>query len=150
MSTYEKKKGGTSILGIILGIVGAAAGLILPWIGGVIGAAISGILALAAILLGIRAMKNSGKGRGAITCGVIAIILAILMTTTSIGLFTKLRDEAKAREDVPLVAEFASQPYLGFVGMIMNVPRDKETQDEFTKQMDLMMKEITDSSKTAK
>ncbi len=145
MSTYEKKKGGSSIVGIILGILGAIAGFILPFIGGVIGGAIAGILGLVAILLGIKAMKN-GKSRAALMTGVIAIILAVVVTVMSVGMFTKIRDEAKTRDDVPLVAEFASQPYLGLLGIAMNVPQDEETQKQFTEQLDVMIKEIPEKT----
>ena len=143
MSTYENNyKSGHPALGLVLGILGIAVALLLAFFTGAIGAGIAIILGIAAILLGISARRKSNKGMGAIVTGALAIILALVLMTTVTSLFTEMRNKAKELGTAPLVAEYMDKPYLGFLGMAMNLPDDEGTAEEFTKQLTDIMNQL--------
>ena len=82
MNSYGKK--GHPVLGIVLGILGLAAALLLPFLTGVIGGAIGVILGAAGLLLGLSS-RRGGKGMGAVVFGALAIVLSLTMTVSSIS-----------------------------------------------------------------
>ena len=129
MSNYEKK--GHPVLGIVLGILGIAAALILCLLAGWIGGAVALVFGVIALLLGIFAVKGGKKGGGigSIVCGVLAIVLAIVMTFTTIGALTEMKKFATA-EETPLMAKYLDNPNLGFLGVVLNIGNDLEGKDE--------------------
>ena len=147
MSTYTMKSG-HPVLGIVLGILGILAALLLCIFAGVIGGAVAGLLGLTAVLLGLAARKG-GKGIGAIVLGILAIVLAVALTVSSVTLFKGVQAEAgKYAEEAPLVVKCLEKPEFGFVGMIMNLPKDEGSLEELTKQFNLI-KEKTGADPSA-
>ena len=129
MSNYEKK--GHPVLGIVLGILGIAAALFLCLLTGWIGGAVALIFGVIALLLGIFAVKGGKKGGGigSIVVGVLAIILAVAMTFTTIGGLTEMKKLATA-EETPLMAKYMDNPSLGFLGIVLNIGKDLEGKDQ--------------------
>ena len=119
-------KSGHPILGIILALLGIAVALFLTFIFGAIGGGIALLLGLIGLILGIKARKAGGRGMGAIIVGAVAIVMAILLTVSSVGAITALRDTAEKSKPGSLFAKYASKPYLGLVGIVMNMPQDEE------------------------
>ena len=148
MYNYEKKTG-HPVLGIVLGILGIIAALLLCLFTGVIGGAVAGILGLAAVLIGMAARKG-GRGIGAIVAGALAIILAVVLTVGSVQTFRKIQDEAsKYIDEAPLVVKCLDKPYLGLVGMIINLPKDEGTIQELTDQFNLLKEKTEGKADTA-
>ena len=129
MSNYEKK--GHLVLGIVLGILGIAAALFLCLLTGWIGGGVALIFGVIALLLGIFAVKGGKKGGGigSIVVGVLAIILAVAMTFTTIGGLTEMKKLATA-EETPLMAKYMDNPSLGFLGIVLNIGKDLEGKDQ--------------------
>ena len=145
MSNYEQKSG-HPVLGIILGILGIIAALFLCLLTGVIGGAIAGILGLAAVLTGMAARKG-GKGIGAIVAGALAIILAVVLTVGSVRTFEQIQKEASQyAEEAPLVVKCLDKPYLGMIGMIINLPKDEASVQELTDQFNLLKDKLDGNS----
>ena len=141
MSNYEKKSG-HPVLGLILGILGILAALLFCFLAGVIGGAIAGILGLAAVLTGFAARKG-GRGIAAIVVGFLAIILAVVMTVGSVNTYQNIRNEAaKYADEAPLVVKSLDKPYLGIVGMIINLPKDEGSAQEMIDQFNLIKDKI--------
>ncbi len=138
---YEERKTGHPVAGLILGLLGIAAALLLVIMTGVIGAAIAGVLGLIALILGIGARKG-GKGMGAIVTGILAILLALGICAGTTKLMTLLRDEAVKTGKAPLVEKFMEKPYLGFLGMVINLPTEEADIDELVDQL----KALTDGN----
>ena len=143
MSTYEyeERKTGHPVVGLILGLLGIAAALLLVMLTGVIGAAIAGALGLIALILGIGARKT-GKGLGAIITGVLAILLAVGLFAGTTKMMTMLKDEAVKTGKAPMVEKFMDKPYLGFLGMIMNMPTNEADVDELVRQIKSLTEEV--------
>ncbi|MBR3333658.1 MAG: hypothetical protein IKG23_05160 [Clostridia bacterium] len=131
--TYNYKKG-HPILAVVLGILGIAVALLLCLLTGVVGGAIAGVLGLAALVIGILGKKNGGKGIGGIIVGVLAILLAVIMTVTSIGTFQTLKEKAEQSGTAPLVAKYFDNPTLGLIGAAMKMPQDEGTLQELMDQ----------------
>jgi hypothetical protein len=108
------------IIGIILGIVGIIAALLGAPVAGVIGGGVAALLGIGAILLGLSARK-AGKGMGAVITGAIALILAVVMTVSSIKMMEAVKEQAQAHKDIaPLVAKYCDNTYLGLLGVVIN------------------------------
>ena len=136
MNEYTKK--GHPVLGVILGILGIVAALLLFFFVGVVGGIIAGLLGLAAVLIGLSARKH-GKGTAAVVTGILAIILAVFLTLQSVSFYTGIRDKAeKYAEEAPLVVKYLDNPYLGLMGIIMNLPQDEGTAQELVDQLNLI------------
>ena len=151
MSNYEKKTG-HPVLGIILGIIGIMAAALLSVLTGVIGGAVAGVLGLAALLLGIFAVKGGRRGGGAaaVVAGVLAIILAVTMTYGTVGMLNEMKEKAKSNPNTPLMAKYLDNPSMGFLGIVLAISKDGEAEKTDTetllkalnKEMDLL-KETT-------
>lgn len=140
--TYTKQYG-HPVLGIVLGILGIIAALLLCVVSGVVGGAIAGVLGLAALLTGLNARKG-GKGVGAIVLGILAVVLAISLTVGTVNLFRGVRKEAaRYAEEAPLVVRSLEKPEFGFVGMFLNLPNDEGTLDELTRQFNLVKDKVS-------
>ena len=141
MSNYNTSKKGHPVLGIVLGILGIVIALLLTLIGGMIAGVIAGVLGLVAVLLGISA--HSGKGVASIVIGALAIILAVVMTVSTVALFTKLKEEAEQySDDAPLVVSCLRNPNLALVGMIINLPKDEGSAQELINQFNMIKDKI--------
>ena len=116
------------IIGIILGIVGIIIALLAAPFTGVIGGGVAALLGIGAILLGLSARK-AGKGMGAVITGAIALILAVVMTVSSIKMMEAVKEQAQAHKDIaPLVAEYCDNTYLGLLGVVINAANAGEDE----------------------
>ena len=146
MSDYPIKRG-HPVLAIVLGILGILIAFFLTLIGGVIAGAVALILGVVALLLGISGRKAGGSGLGGIIIGALAIILAVAMTFGTISTFTEIQKQAeKYADEAPLVVKSLKSPYLGMVGMMVNVPKDEGSLDELTKQFNLVSEKIKEAN----
>ena len=134
-------KSGHPVLGIVIGIIGIAAAVFLGLLGGVGGGVIGGMLGLVAILIGIGA-RRSGRGMGAIVTGTLAIILAISISIGVTNLFTRAYEHAQTVEEAPLVAKYLDKPHLGLIGLLMNLPKDEASLDEFVDQLRIVVESV--------
>ena len=149
MSTNEKSyKTGHPVLGIVLGILGIIAALLLCIFAGVIGGVIAGVLGLAAILIGLNARKY-GKGIGAIITGVLAIVLAISLTVGAIDFYKEVQRRAAETGKAPLLTKYLSKPELGFFGLISSVPTDEASLQDLTNELDALTKTTLNDAETA-
>lgn len=140
MSTNESSyKSGHPVLALVLGIIGIIAALLLCLLSGIIGGAIAGAFGLAALLIGISSRKY-GKGMGGIVTGVIAILLAVSLTTASVNVYRELQKKAEATGVAPLMSKYLNKPELGIVGLIINIPTDEGSLDDLSKELDALSK----------
>lgn len=131
----NKMKVGHPVLGIVLGIFGVLIALFLTFLTGAIGGCVALLLGVLAFALGLSAKKKGGMGVGAMIFGVIAVVMAIVMTVSSIGIFTTIRNEAEKTKPGSLIAKSASNPYLGVVGLIINMPKDEASIEELMNEI---------------
>ena len=131
------------MLGAVLGLLGIAAAILLTLATGVVGGSIALLLGLTALILGFRT-RGVHRGIGAIVTGFLAMMLSVLLTVSFISMFTTLHHKAETKGTAPLVAEYANEPYLGLMGIIMRVPSEADAQ-AFTDQVRLLL----DSQPTA-
>ena len=134
---------GHPILGVVLGIFGILAALLLTLTTGIVGGGIAIILGLIAVLLGLKARKLGGKGIGAIIVGAIAVILAISMTVSSISAMKAMKTEA-AKKNLD-IAKYIDKPYLGLMGVIMSLPKDEATLNELMEQLNSLSETETNN-----
>ena len=140
MSEMTNSKKGHPVLALVLGILGIAAALFTVILTGAIGACLAGVLGLAAIIIGVVSRKG-GKGMGGIVTGVLAIILAVAILFAVIGMFNTLREKALQNEETALVAQALEKPYLGLVGVSLNLPQDEAAAQTFTEQLRTLMED---------
>ena len=131
----NKVKVGHPVLGIVLGIFGILIALLLTFLTGAIGGGIAFILGIAAFLVGLSTKRNGGKGVGAMVIGVVAVLMAAFMTISSIGIFSTIRNEAEKTKPGSLLAKSASNPYMGVMGLIMNMPKDEASIEELMNEI---------------
>ncbi|MBR6377344.1 MAG: hypothetical protein IKS05_06235 [Oscillospiraceae bacterium] len=124
-----KVKSGHPVLGIVLGLMGIGIALTLTILTGVVGGGVALLLGLAALILGVKASKG-GARIGSILVGVVAMLLAAVMTVTSVGAVSLLRDTALKNNPDSLVAKYTDKPYMGFLGMAINVSKSDEDSVE--------------------
>ena len=124
MSNYEYKTG-HPILGVILGLLGIAAAVLLAYLTGVIGGGIALLFGVIALILGIKSR-------------LLAVVLAFIMTFTGVATVQTLRDKAIASKPDSLVAKYADKPYLGVLGIVINIPKDEGTLEQLTAEMDAL------------
>ncbi len=126
---------GHPILGIVLGVIGILIALFLALFTGVIGGGIAIVLGIIAVLLGIGAFRKGSKGGGivAILSGVAAVLLAVLLTSTAM---TAVKEIKKQAEEKNLeIAQYVNKPYLGILGIIMDLPKDEAKLNELMEQL---------------
>ena len=124
------------VLGVVLGILGILIALLLTLLTGVIAGAVAALLGLIAVLLGFQARK-AGKGMGAIICGALAIILAVVLCVNTVTLFKEFRRTAEESGVAPLVAQYA-EPALGVLGLVMGAVQDGVDANEVSNQLNLV------------
>ena len=148
MSNNENMiKSGHPVLGLVLGLLGCAIALLLTILTGAIGGGIAALLGIIALILGIKARK-SGRGIGAIITGVLAIVLAVFLTLGTIGSFITLKEKADELGTVPLISKYMDKPYLGIVGMALSIPSDEGTLQQFTDEMNEVIRVVNSTTKT--
>ena len=108
MSNYEYKTG-HPILGVILGLLGIAAAVLLAYLTGVIGGGIALLFGVIALILGIKSRKG-GRGIAAIVAGLLAVVLAVIMTFTGVAT----------------------------VQTLINIPKDEGSLEQLTAEMDAL------------
>ncbi len=133
------------VAGVILGILGIGAALVLCLLAGVIGGAIAVILGVLALLLGFQARK-SGKGLGAILTGVVALVMAVVMTFSSIGIMGVIREKAEASGVAPLIAKYSDKPCLGLMGFVLSAANHQEDLEALNKEMSALTEGMKDSA----
>lgn len=122
-------KSGHPVLGIVLGIMGIGIALTLTVLTGVVGGGVALLLGLLALILGVKASKG-GARIGSILVGVVAMLLAAVMTVVSVGATSLMRDTALKNNPDSLVAKYTDKPYLGFLGMAINASKSGEDSVE--------------------
>ena len=130
MSTVnENNKAGHPVAGIVLGIVGISVALLMTLLFGVIAGAVAGILGITAALLGISARRRGSRGAGAIVAGALALVLAVCLTFTSVGMMKHLKETADASGVAPNFARYMDNPYLGLSSVVANAVNDSRNPD---------------------
>lgn len=143
MSSYNETKAGHPVLGVVLGILGILCALFLCLIGGVIGGAIALILGALAIVIGLSARKNGGKGIAAVIAGALAVLLAIVMTVSTVTLFNRIKETAgKYADEAPLIVKCLDNPSLSIIGMVMNIPDGEGTAHELIEQFNFINEKV--------
>ncbi len=125
------------VLGVVLGILGILIALLLTLLTGVIAGAVAVLLGLIAVLLGFQARK-AGKGMGAIICGALAIILAVVLCVNTVAIFKEYRRTAEESGVAPLVAQTAGKPALGFLGLVIGAMQNDLDISELSDQLKLL------------
>ncbi len=151
MDNYEKK--GHPVLGVVVGIVGIMAALLLSMLTGVIGGAVAGILGLIALLLGVFAIKGGKKLGGivSILAGVMAVILAVTMTLGTISVLDDAKKKAQNNPDTPMMAKYLDNTSLGLMGILLKIPKNEgEANADLTSlQKELDILKAADEAATA-
>ena len=71
--------------------------------------------------------------------GVLAIILAVVMTISSINTFTALRDKAKEHADIaPNFASYCENTTMGLMGILGNIPTDDASLDQLQREIEAL------------
>lgn len=133
MSNYEYKTG-HPILGVILGLLGIAIALALTLLTGAIGGGIALLLGVIGLLLGIKARKG-GRGIPAIVVGALAILLAVIMTFSSVSMIKHIRDNPDNSEEIALLSQYADKPYMGVLGIALSIPKDEASLTELMEKV---------------
>ena len=130
-----KTKIGHPVLGIVLGFLGIAAAILLTFATGVIGGGIALLLGVIGIILGISTKKKGGKGIGSIVVGVICVIMAVVLTFTTVAAMAGLRDRAKELKPDSLFAQYATNPFMGAIGIFLNMPQDQASVEALQQEL---------------
>lgn len=124
------------IAGVILGIFAILCALIATFLFGTVGGIIAGVLAVAAIVLGVLKKRKEGKGgTAAIILSVIAIILTLSLTSFWSGLFTEVHNKAVEYKPDGLWAQVTDDTSSGFFGLISKLPKDEASLQALADEM---------------
>lgn len=134
----ETIKKGHPVLAVILGILGILAALFLCLLTGVIGGAIAGVLGLGALLIGILGKKGGGKGVGGIITGALAILLAVILTVTSIASLKLMKEKAVEAGTAPLIEKYLDDPTMGLLGVALKIPQEEGSLEELTQELNTL------------
>ena len=130
-----------SILGVVLGLIGAVA-TILSLLLGIIGGIPAVILGLLAVTFGFLAWKKSRKGIPSIIIGFVAVILAVTLTISGINSAKYYYDQVKAHPELaPTLAKHLDDAKLqySFMGLMM-VSADQEEDKVITEEVLALLK----------
>lgn len=122
-------KMGHPVAGIVLGIAGIAVSLLLTLMFGVIAGAVAAGLGIFAAVLGISARRHGRRGMGAIVAGVMAVILAVTMTFSTVTILTGMKQTAQAAGIAPTFAKCMDNPYMGVAGIAANAMKVQNETD---------------------
>lgn len=140
-----RMKSGHPVLGIVLGLMGIGIALTLTIFTGVVGGGVALLMGLAALILGVKASKG-GARIGSILVGVVAMLLAAVMTVSSVAATSLMRDTALKNNPDSLVAKYTDKPYLGFLGMAINVSKsDEDSMDALLEEFKQLQDAVTDT-----
>lgn len=129
------------ILGVILGIAAIVCAFLGTFLFGTTGAIIAAVLAAAAIVLAFLKRKKDGKGGiFAIVIAVLAVVLAISMSSTWSNAFNELHKKAVEMKPDGLWAQVSEKTDGGFMGLINNLPRDEATLNALIEEMNELNK----------
>ena len=129
MSTVNTNKVGHPVAGIVLGICGIAVALLTTLLFGVIAGAVAGVLGIIALLLGVSARRRSSRGMGAIVSGVLALVLAVTLSFSTVGMMNYVRDTAAASGVAPNLAKHLGNPYFGMTGVVTSIMDEHNDTD---------------------
>lgn len=133
-------KGGHPVLGIVLGVLGIIAALLLGLVTGVIAGGFALLLGVLAVILGAQARKT-GRGMGAIITGIIAVMTAAVMTMSAVNIVGTLKQEALKNGSAPLIVQCADYPWLGLMGFIRSAAEKDADPEELGRQLNLLAQE---------
>ena len=134
-------------MSVLFAVLAFIAGLILPFIIGIVGVIITVIFSALAIFFALRKRKTEGGGGiGSIVFASIASILALLMFLGWLAICDKLRDDAE-KKNAPLVKEAFDNSTFGFLGVITSIDTDK--QDELMDELKRLNDEEDSSGSSA-
>ena len=122
-------KMGHPVAGIVLGIAGIAVSLLLTLMFGVIAGAVAAGLGIFAAVLGISARRHGRRGMGAIVACVMAVILAVTMTFSTVTILTGMKQTAQAAGIAPTFAKCMDNPYMGVAGIAANAMKVQNETD---------------------
>ena len=125
----ENSKTGHPVAGIVLGILGISVALLMTLLFGIIAGAVAGILGITAGLLGISARRRGSRGVGAIVAGALALVLAVCMTFSSVGMMKHLKATADASGVAPNFTRYMDNPCLGLSSVVANAVNDSRNPD---------------------
>ena len=126
METQAKKHSVGGIIFLILSILLAATS---PLFFGVIGG-VAVLFAIIAMIFAFSRLKKGGKGKGVVIVSVLSIVLAVIMTITSVSTYKKLHEAALSTGKTPLVAKYLDNPYMGMIGFISNATKSENVDLE--------------------
>ena len=131
------------ILAVVLGLLAVVCALLAPLLFGTAGGVVAGVLAVAAIVLGILKRKKDGKGGiPAIVIGVLSVILAFSLTSYWSAVFKEARDKAMKLKPDGLWAQISEDTNSGMFGIIKRLPADEAS-------MNALMDELNELNKLA-
>ena len=125
METQAKKHSVGGIIFLILSILLAATS---PLFFGVIGGGAAVLFAIIAMIFAFSRLKKGGKGKGVVIVSVLSIVLAVIMTITSVSTYKKLHEAALSTGKTPLVAKYLDNPYMGMIGFISNATKSENVE----------------------
>lgn len=127
METQPKKHSVGGIIFVIISIILAATS---PLFFGVIGGGAAVLFAIIAMIFAFSRLKKGGKGKGVVIVSVLSIVLAVIMTITSVSTYKKLHEAALSTGKTPLVAKYLDNPYMGMIGFISNATKSENVDLE--------------------
>ena len=124
------------ILGFIFGLLAVAGAVFLTFLFGTVGCVIVGVLALVAFILGIVKRKKDGKGGiSSIVVGVVAVILAFILTGLWSNMFSELHEKALEYKPDGLWAQAPDDVDHGLMGVVSQLPMDDDSMNAFIEEM---------------
>ena len=137
-------KTGHPVLGAILGAIGICASIPAALLFGVIGGGVCALLGLIGIILGVKAKRGGRKGGAAVVLGVIAIVLAALMTCMVVVGIKGMQQKAAETGNAPLIEKYADDPYMGIMGIFNKIPKDEATFEQLMDELNQLNSLSTD------
>ena len=129
------------VLGLILGLLAAVCGFIATFLFGNAGGIVAGVLAIAAVVLGILKRKRDKKGGiAAIVIGVLAALLAFVMAGLWSLTFSELHKKAKDYKPDGLWATVTEDTSGGLIGILSQLPSDQASIDALMEEMNELNK----------
>ena len=129
------------ILAVILGILAVICSFFVTALFGTTGGIITAVLGAAAIVLGVLKRKKDQKGGiPAIVIGVLALILALSMTTMWSNAFKALHQKAVELKPDGLWAQVSEKTDGGIIGIIRELPTDDASLNAFVEEMNELNK----------
>ena len=124
------------IIAVILGILAVACAALATFLFGIAGGIAAGVLCVCAIGLAIFKRIKTGKGGiSAIVIGVVALILAFMLTGIWSNAFTALHDKAVEYKPDGLWAQVSENTDGGIMGIISNLPSDEAGLNTLLEEM---------------